>query len=161
MRPKGTAAELEARRRFAAALLGNGKSLAETAKLTGASVSSVKRWKKAIAEGGAEALAAKPHPGPATRLSDQDKQRLIEILCRGAVAAGYSTELGTLRRIARVIEEHFGVKYHHCHVWKILRELNWSPQRPERRARERDEQAIERWRREDWPRIKKGLSEAS
>ena len=161
MRPKGTAAELEASRRFAAALLRDGKSLAETAKLTGAHLSSVKRWKKALENGGEEALAAKPQPGRVPRLSDKQKLRLVEILCRGATAAGYATELWTLKRVAHVIEHHFDVKFHPGHVWKILRSLNWSPQRPERRARERDEQAIERWRREDWPRIKKGLPRAS
>ena len=161
MRPKGTAAELEARRRFAAALLRDGKSLAETARLVGASLSSIKRWKKALREGGEEALAAKPHPGPAERLSDHQKQRLTEILSRGARAAGYRTELWTCGRIAGVIEKHFGVRYHRGHVWRILRSLNWSAQRPKRRARERDERAVAKWRREDWPRIKKGLARAS
>lgn len=161
MRPKGTAVELEARRRFAAALLRDGKSLAETARLTGAHVSSVKRWKKALKEGGDEALAAKAQPGRAPRLSDDQRRQLVAILCRGARAAGYATELWTLRRIARVIELHFGVKFHQGHVWKVLRAMNWSAQKPERRARERDEKAIEQWRREDWPRIKKGLAKAS
>ena len=161
MRPKGTAAELEARRRFAAALLRDGKSLAETARLTGANLSSVKRWKKAWQEGGDEALAAKPQPGRAPRLSEQQLRRLTAILCRGAIAAGYATELWTLKRIAQVIEHRFDVKYHPGHVWKIMRRLDWSPQKPERRARECDDEAIERWRREDWPRIKKGLSTAS
>lgn len=158
MRPPGTAAELEARRRFAAALLRDGKSLAETARLTGAHVSSVKRWKKALESAGEQALAAKPQPGRAPRLSCQQKRQLAETLCRGAVAAGFRTELWTLKRIAQVIERQFGVKFHPGHVWKILRAMNWSPQKPERRARERDEQAIQAWRREQWPRIKKGRS---
>jgi len=54
-----------------------------------------------------------------------------------------------------VIERTFGVKYHPCHVWRIVRELGFTAQKPKRRARERDEAAIERWRREDCPRIKK------
>lgn len=161
MRPKGTAAALEARRRYAAALLRDGKSLAETAELVGASMSSVKRWRKALREDGEEALAAKPHPGPAERLSDDQKRRLTEILCRGASAAGYRTELWTCRRIAQVVKKHFGVAYHPGHVWRILRSLNWSPQRPERRARERDEQAVANWRRKEWPRIKKGRRRSS
>lgn len=161
MRPKGTAAELEARRRMAAGLLRDGKRLAEIAQLIGVSLSSVKRWKKAWKEGGEEALAAKPHPGPTEKLSDQQKQRLTKILSRGARAAGYRTELWTCKRIAKVIEKTFGVSYHSGHVWRILRSLGWSPQRPERRARERDDAAVDRWRREDWPRIKKGGSPGS
>ena len=161
MRPKGTAAELEARRRIAAGLLRDGKQLAEIAQLVGVSLSSVKRWKKAWKDGGEQALAAKPHPGPSQKLSDCQKQRLTKILSCGARAAGYRTELWTCKRIAKVIEKAFGISYHPGHVWRILRSLGWSPQRPERRARERNEAAVEKWRGHDWPRIKKGLSRAS
>lgn len=77
------------------------------------------------------------------------------MLLEGPLAAGFPTDLWTLTRVAQVIERHFGVKYHPGHVWRILRDLGWSPQKPERRARERDEEAIERWRKEDWPRIRK------
>lgn len=161
MRPKGTAAELEARRRIAAGLLRDGKRLADIAQLLDVSLSSVKRWKRAWEDGGVEALAAKPHPGPAEKLSNDQKRRLTEILSRGARAAGFRTELWTCKRIAQVIEKTFGVSYHSGHVWRILRSLGWSSQRPERRARERDEAAIQKWRRQDWPRIKKGLPRAS
>jgi transposase len=161
MRPKGTAAELEARRRLVVRFLRDGKSMAEASRLSGASYSSVKRWKKAWELGGEEALASKPHPGPETRLSEKQRRRLADILCRGARAAGFANELWTLRRIAQVIGKNFGVTYHPGHVWKILRAMNWSAQRPERRARERNEQAIEQWRRDAWPRIKKELAAAS
>jgi transposase len=161
MRPKGTAAELEARRRLTVRLLQEGKSMVEASRLSGAAYSSVKRWKKAWELGGEEALASKPHPGPENRLSEKQRCRLADILCRGARAAGFANELWTLKRIAQVVQKQFGVKYHPGHVWRVLKSMHWSPQRPERRARERDEQAIERWRREAWPRIKKELSRAS
>ena len=73
----------------------------------------------------------------------------------GAQASGYNTDLWTCRRVAVVIQKRFGVSYHFNHVGRILHALGFSPQKPLRRARERDEEAIERWRREDWPRIKK------
>lgn len=112
-------------------------------------------------EGGIEALKAKPHPGPSPRLRPQDKQALEKVLLAGALAAGYPTDLWTLARIAEVIERTFGVKYHPGHVWYILRDMGWSAQKPERRARERDEEAILGWRKHDWPRIKKrGAKEA-
>lgn len=161
MRPKGSAAELEARRRLTMRFLQEGKSMAEASRLAGVSYSSVKRWKKACDKGGPEAVASKPHPGPGSRLSEKQKRQLIDVLCRGARAAGFATELWTLKRIALVVERHFAVKYHQGHVWKVLRSMNWSAQRPERRARERNEQTIERWRREQWPRIKKELARAS
>ena len=161
MRPKGSAAELEVLRRSTVRLLQEGKSMAEAVRLTGASYSSVKRWKKAWEIGGEDALPSKPHPGPEKRLSEQQRRRLADILCRGARAAGFANELWTLKRIAQVIAMNFGEKYHPGHVWKILRGMNWSAQRPERRARERNDQAIEQWHRDVWPRIKKELARAS
>ena len=155
MRPKGSAEALEMRRQIAGRLLKEGKGIREVARLVGASPSSVFRWKEAIDAGGQAALAAKAHPGRPARLSVQQKETLLAILRQGPGAAGYKTELWTLRRVAQVIEREFGVQYHPGHVWTILRGLGWSAQKPERRARERDEVAIKRWRTEEWERIKK------
>jgi transposase len=155
MRPKGSAAELEVRRRLAGKLLSEGNGINPVARMVGASPSSVQRWKEAIDEGGMEALKAKPHPGRAARLSDRQKERLKAVLLAGPVAAGYLTDLWTCPRVAQIIERRFGVRYDPSHVWRILRSLRWSCQKPERRARERDEKAIERWHKEEWPGIKK------
>lgn len=99
--------------------------------------------------------AAKPQPGRQPRLSADEKEKLIELLLEGPQAHGYRSDLWTLPRVAEVIERHFGVHYHPAHVWKILHGLGWSCQKPERRAKERDEEEIERWRKEKWPHIKK------
>jgi transposase len=77
------------------------------------------------------------------------------LLLKGATAHGFSTDLWTLPRVATVIARTYGVQYHPAHVWKILRGEGWSCQKPERRAKERDELAIQRWRTERWPHIKK------
>jgi transposase len=77
------------------------------------------------------------------------------MLRQGPRKHGYGTELWTLARMAEVIAVNFGVEYHPSAVWHILRAMEWSCQKPERRARERDEETIQRWRQEDWPRIKK------
>jgi len=155
MRPKGTAAELEQRRRLAVALVEQGMRQADVARAVGTSRASVTRWCQAFQRRGENGLAAKPHPGLPPRLTDRDRQRLARLLLKGARKHGYSTDLWTLARVTEVIEEHFGVVYHPSQVWRILRAMGWSCQKPERRARERDEQAIRRWRQEDWPRIKK------
>ena len=75
-----------------------------------------------------EALRAKPHPGRPSRLTDDQKQELEAILLKGAVAAGFPTDLWTLPRVAQVIEREFGVKYHPGHVWHILQDMGWSCQ---------------------------------
>jgi transposase len=155
MRTKGTPAELEARRRRAAALLGRGKGTNEVARLVGVAPSSVSRWKKALRKRGPDGLAAKPHPGPKPRLSRVQKHRLLARLKRGALAAGYDTDLWTCRRVRDMIGKTEGVWHDLNHVGRILHSMGLSVQKPEARARERDEAAIERWRKKDWPRIKK------
>ncbi len=156
-----TVQQRERRRMQAACLLNKGKGIRETARLVGASPASVSGWKKKLDREGIDGLRAKPQPGPSPRLNDNQRQWLARLLLRGARAFGYDTDLWTCPRVAQVIEETFGVRYHVDHVWKILHRLGWSCQKPERRARERDETAIRRWREHDWPRIKKEHSAAS
>jgi transposase len=158
MRPKGSAAELETRRRLAGSLLLEGRRIGEVAEIVAASESSVRRWRRVVEKGGVEALTAKPHPGPKPRLNEQQKRRLVKVLLAGPRKAGYRNDLWTCPRVAQVIARTFGVKYHPAHVWRILRSLGWTPQKPEQRARERDEADIRRWRSHEWPRIKRGRS---
>jgi transposase len=160
MRRKGTAAELEVRRRIAARLFKEDITLADVARCVDASISSIKRWKRAWRKGGEAALAAKPQPGPQCRLSDKQKKALVKILLRGPLAAGYFTDLWSCGRVGQVIQEKFGVTYHVDHVGRLLHSLGFTPQKPRRKARERDEAAIQRWRKVDWPRIKKGGRDA-
>ena len=156
MRPKGSAAELQARRVLAGQLLLEGGYVDEVAEIVGASESSVRRWRRAVEKGGLEALRAKPHPGRKPRLDVKQKRQLIEILLSGPRKAGYLTDLWTCRRVAEVIAKKFQVKYHPDHVGKMLHDLGWTCQKPEQRAREADDAAIQRWRQRDWPRIKRG-----
>ncbi len=88
-------------------------------------------------------------------MSEAQKRTLVSLLLKGALRAGYTTDLWTLGRVAALIDQQFGVRYHPSHVWKVLTALGWSCQKPERRAVERDEVAIARWKREAWPWIKK------
>jgi transposase len=70
-------------------------------------------------------------------------------------AHGYATDLWTTRRIATVIEEQLGVTYHPAHLSRVLADIGWSCQKPERRALERNERAIAQWKRAGWVAIKK------
>lgn len=155
MRPHGSPTALEARRRRAVALLAQGLGVRTVARQIGCSPSSVSRWQTDVAAGGPDALRAKPPPGRPPRLTARQRARLLKLLLNGATAHGFGTDLWTLPRVAAVIARTFRVTYHPAHVWKILRGEGWSCQKPERRARERDEAAIQRWRAERWPHIKK------
>ena len=134
---------------------GTGHEAGEGSQAVGTSRASVTRWRQAYEDDGQEALKAKPHPGRRRRLTAKQRERLARLLLQGASKQGYSTDLWTLARVAEVIAVNFGVEYHPGHVWYVLRSMRWSSQKPERRARERDEQAIATWRQQDWPRIKK------
>jgi transposase len=155
MRPKGSAETLEMRRRIAGEMLKKKMGIREVARLVHASPSSVLEWKRRLDEDGDAGLKARPVPGAPSRLKDEQKKALLDVLTKGAKASGYSTEIWTLERVAEVIKKLYGVSYHPSHVWRLLREANWSAQKPERRARERDEAKIKQWKEEDWPRIKK------
>jgi len=143
MRPIGTAEELQRRRLRAVELVNEGESPEDVAHFLGCGRSSVYTWVKLAREGPA-ALAAKPHPGRTPRLSEADRERLEGLLAEGAVAHGWRTELWTAARVADLIERHFGVAFHPEHARKVLRrKLGWTSQKPQKRARERDEEAID------------------
>jgi len=156
MRPSGSPKRLEQRRRKAVALLRAGQTYQKVASLVQSSVSSVVRWSQAYRRGGRKALQPKPTPGRPPRLSEAQVATLERVLGAGAMQAGYSTELWTLKRISEVIESRFGVAYRLPSVrWMLMRRLHWSWQKPERRAIQRDEPAIAHWKRTVWPDIKK------
>jgi transposase len=156
-RLKGSADLLEDRRKRALALLDSGHSLNQVGRLIGCNASSVMRWRDARRRGGAKALRVRFSPGRPLKLDHAQRKNLAEVLLRGPLAHGYRTNLWTTARIAEVIRREFGVQYHRDHVGRLMHSLQWSPQKPERRALERDEKAIERWKQKDWPRIKKTL----
>ena len=144
------------RRLQAARLFAQGLSQAEIARRLGVSPQSASRWHARWRHGGRAGLAGPGRWGRPSRLSDRDWQRVEQALLAGAQAHGFDTDLWTLPRIAEVIWRLTGVSYHPGHVWWLLRRHDWSPQRPARRATERDEAEIARWRAEEWPRIKRG-----
>lgn len=155
MRPCGSPAELERRRDRAIRLLKEGYAPVEVARMVGTDRRSVRRWKAAYRKKGKSGIAARPAPGRPTRLNDRDKTVLERKLLKGAQAAGFPTDLWTCPRVAHLIGSCFGIHYHVDHICRLLHSLGWSPQRPTRRAVERNEKAIKQWLKTDWLRIKK------
>jgi transposase len=123
--------------------------------MLGVSPGAVSRWRQACERDGPEALKAKTHCGPKPKLTGKQCDKLTRLLLQGPQRHGYANDLWTLPRVAEVIVKRFGVRYDPSGVWHLLHRMGWSCQKPERRARERDEEAIAVWRKADWPRIKK------
>jgi transposase len=148
-------AEMEKRRKKAATLFSKGYSAPEVARRFGVARQVAYRWKDAWEQGGKGALASKGSAGRKSKLTGQQTQQVTEALLAGPAAQGYKTDLWTLPRVAALIEDLTGVRYHPGHVWRLMGASGFSCQRPERRAVERDEKAIRRWQRVEWPALKK------
>jgi transposase len=145
---------LEVRRLRAAELFTAGVRQAEVARQLEVSAQAVSVWHRRWQAGGTDGLRSKGPSGPAPRLTDQQLATVEQALLEGAAANGFVGELWTLERVGVVIERLSGVQHHPAHVWALLRHrLGWTVQRPRRRAAERDQAAIDRWVKEDWPRI--------
>ena len=131
------------------------------AEALGVSEGAVSQWMRRARDKGPDALRHRPPPGATRRLTSEQLARLPELLKRGPAAYGFRGDVWTRRRIAVVIRLEFGVTYHPTHVGRLCRAIRWSPQKPVRRARQRDEAAITRWRDATWPAIKRGRKPGS
>jgi transposase len=133
---------------------------AEIARELGTSRKNVSRWYRRWQQDGEEALRSRGAPGRTPKVTREQLAEVEQALLAGARANGFPTDLWTLPRVAQVIERLTGVAHHPGHVWRLLRGLGWSVQRPARRAAERDDAAVEQWVKVDWPRIKRGPPDA-
>ncbi len=145
---------LRDRRERAARLFRDGLPQAEVARRCGVSRTTAMRWYRAWIMRGKKDLDPLPRGRP-NRLSQVKLERIEKALLQGPQSHGFTTELWTLERIATVIERLGGVRYHPGHVWRVLRRLGWSLQKPTTRARERNEEEIARWKKTGWSRLKK------
>ena len=121
----------------------------------GVTQGAVSQWLKRGREGGEEGLRHRPLPGATPRLSQEQRDQLLELLSQGAEFFGFQGDVWTQPRVATLIRDRFGVSYHPDHVGRILKACGWSSQKPVHRATQRNEEAIQRWKEERWPEVKK------
>lgn len=153
--PRRDFAGLEERRMKAGKMFAKGLRQSDIARKLSVSPVSICRWHKEWLKAGSKGLKAAGRAGRLPRLDKKELQNLDQILRKGPLFHGFSTNLWTLPRIAAVIKKETGVVYHPGHVWKLLSQLNWSLQRPAKRAKQRNEAGILQWVKESWPAIKK------
>jgi transposase len=145
----------------AARMFDKGKRQADVVHELGVSRQTASDWYAKWSTDGKDGLKAAGRAGRLPKLDSKQLRQVEKVLLKGAVANGYENELWTLARVAEVIEKETGVRYHEGHVWKVLHLMGWSRQRPARKAIERDEKAIETWKKDQWPAIKKGHGAAT
>jgi transposase len=143
------------RRVRAGRMLLAGKTPTQAAHAVGVARQTVYTWKRLLDEGGIDALRAMPGRGRPARLDEQQRQLLARMLVGKPTDHGFGTELWTLKRVGALMERRFGVKFSQTQIWRILGELGFSVQKPERRAIERDEDAVQTCKRKTWPGLKK------
>jgi transposase len=158
MRRKGDPKEWERVRLIAANMFERKMKPKEIAALLEVDDQTVRRWRRVWRATQRDGLKARKPPGGPSKLSDPQKQQLLQMLTHKPEQWGFNACLWTTKLIAQLIEKQFGVRHHHDHVGTILRQLGWSVQKPARRAKERDEQRIESWRSEFWPTLEKKVA---
>jgi transposase len=150
--------EAAKRRVRAGRLLLQGKPPAEVAAAVGAPRQTVYRWLDVLNADGLDGLRVMSKGGRPAQLDAEQHEALRRILLAGPQAAGFGTELWTIKRVRETIQRRFGVQYSEVHVWRLLGRLGFSSQKPEKRARERDEAAIARRKKRTWPALKKSAA---
>ncbi len=157
MRPHGSPAELEQRRFRALQLLRQGLEPYVVAERLGVDRRSVRRWNRAYRRQGKAGLKAQPASGRPPKLTASQRSTLVGWILQGAEACGFATALWTCRRIAHLIRQRFHVDYHPDHVGRLLRSCGLTPQRPQVRAKERNDQRVRVWMQGEWSRAKKNF----
>ena len=152
-----TRAEQEARRRLAVTRVGEGWSPADTAAFLGVHVETVRKWVRAHKAGGNEGLAGTPHPGRKPFLTPEQEAEALGWLTRKPTEFGFRTDLWTAARVAQLIEEKFGVTFHPNYLREWLTKRRHTPQKPVRRAKQRNPVAIASWLADEYPAVQKKL----
>lgn len=136
-------------------MLKSGKRPTDIAREVGVARQTIYTWKAILEKEGFDALRAVPEGGRPSRLDATQRAALRRMLLQSPTAHGFGTELWTLKRVGAIIKREFGVEYGKTQVWRILGSLGFSPQKPDKRAIERDQDAVQHWKRRTWPALKK------
>jgi transposase len=151
MRPTGTAAELERRRRLALSKLHDGYTVPEIAEFLGVSERAVYLWQAAERQHGNDGVTAKTPPPRARKLSARQERLVLTWFRQSPKSFGFATDLWTGRRVAQVIKRKWNIDFNWRYLLTWLKDRGITSQKPQRQARESDRSAIDRWRTHDWP----------
>ena len=155
MRSNGTAQELEARRRLAVRRVEDGWSHQDVAAFLGVHPVTVGKWMARFRAKGEDGLAATPTPGRPRFLTAAQEKTVLGWLADPPTGHGFRTDLWTARRVAELIRTELNVTFHPHYLREWLTKRNYTPQKPARRAEQQNPVEIDRWVKEEWPRIQK------
>ena len=150
-RTKGSTVALYEVKMIAIRLLDRGTGVEEVAEIMHRTRQAIWKWRQQYKKEGDAGLRPRKSSGRPRKLDDRQLHQLVFHLAKGARSYGFKTDVWTLKRIGHVIKKEFGVTYHPGHIWKILQRLEFSHQKPEKRAIERNDEEVDRWIKKSWP----------
>lgn len=156
-KPNLTAAEKEARRKLAVRKVLGGRTQADVADFLGVHPVTVAKWMRAYRAGGEASLTAKPVPGRPRFLTAGQEAEVRAWLLKKPTAFGFRTDLWTAARVAQLIRDELGVVFHPSYLREWLSRRGYSPQKPARRAKQRNPQVIDAWLGQAYPATQKKL----
>lgn len=147
--------EKEARRLKAGKLFKKGKTQADAARKFKVTTSAVNRWYAAWEKGGLTALKSKGNSGFPSSLTPEKRKVFKRAILKGPRAYGFETDLWTLSRLSSVMKKVCKIEFGETWIWHIVRDLGFTPQKPQVKAIQRDEKAIKGWKEKNLPNLKK------
>lgn len=131
-----------------------GKKVNDIAHFFGVHRGSVSRWITTYKRKGKKGLKSRKAQGPSYKLTVEEMEMLLKILRDDATLYGFETPLWTCKRVQQIIKQKTGKKLHTTNVMRWLKRWGLTNQKPKRRAFQRDEKAVKKWLKEEWPKIK-------
>jgi len=136
-------------------MFAKGKSRYAVAKHFNVSKTSARDWFRRWKADKKDGLKSKGHPGFPSQYTPEKKKELKKIILAGPTTYGYTTDFWTIDRIRAVAKKKLGVTLALKRTWLTMIDLGFSVQKPERRAKERNEKAITDWKLTEFPKLKK------
>ena len=155
---QGRYSTLETRSRAVGAVR-RGQPVGQVAEAYGVYRTTLFRWLSRFLTQGAGGLERRPGSGRPRLLPAFDMEALNDVVLEPASHFGFETDLWTVGRLRRVIQEHYGITLSEDTVWRRLRDAGFTYQKPERRYFELNEEAREEWMETEVPRIRAAARE--
>lgn len=151
---QGRYSTLEIRVRAVEAI-NRGLPVSDVADAYGVDRTTLFRWATRFDKEGLSGLNRKTGSGRPRLLEDFDTDSLLEMVLEPATAFGFETDLWTIGRLHRVVQETYETTISHDTIWRRLREAGLTYQKPERQYFEMDEEAREEWMQTEAPKIRR------
>lgn len=132
----------------------NGWKVKAIAEAFGVNRRAVTRWLAQYKSRGKKALLSKKADGPSFKLTVEEMSDLLVLFKDDATHYGFETPLWTCKRVQQIIQKRMGKKLHTTNIMRWLKRWNFTNQKPQRKASQRDEKAVKKWLREEWPKIR-------